>query len=143
ASDEQLRWNRGELELGLVDGFRLEDRGKLVTVPVAGQRIVAFPALQNRPLRRAYVAGSLWPDEPEDRSGARVRGALCRLRQAGVDVVMTIDDRLRLAPELVVDVHLIEDSVDQLGDAAKVPGDCSPWLAALTGELLPDWYEDW
>jgi DNA-binding SARP family transcriptional activator len=141
--DEHLSWDRNDLELGLVNGFQLEDRGRLVTVPVAGQRVLAFLALHNRPLRRAYVAGSLWPDEPEDRSGARLRGALCRLRQAGVDVVVTIDDRLRLAPGVGVDVHLIEATVDRLGDATSVPADCSPWLAALSGELLPDWYEDW
>ena len=143
AFDEKLRWDSNELELGLVNGFQLVGRGSLVTIPIAGQRVLAFLALHDRPLRRAYVAGSLWPDEPEVRSAARLRGALCRLRQAGVDMVMPIDDRLRLSPMLVVDLHLVRASVDQLGDAARVPEECTPWLAALSGDLLPDWYEDW
>jgi hypothetical protein len=32
-----------------------------------------------------------------------------------------------------MDSGLIEASIDQLGDATKVPADCNPWLAALTG----------
>jgi DNA-binding SARP family transcriptional activator len=143
APEEELKWDRNGLELGLVDGFRLENRGRLATVPVAGQRLLAFLALNNRPLRRAYVAGSLWPDETEDRSAGRLRGALFRLRQAGLDIVITMDGRLHLDPRLVVDIQVIEASIDRLGDAARVPGDCGPWLAALSGELLPDWYEDW
>jgi DNA-binding SARP family transcriptional activator len=131
------------LELALIAGFDLRSAGRSVTVPGGGRRVVAFLALQGRPVRRAYVAGSLWPDETDEHAGALLRGALSRLRRAGLDIVDTIGDRLYLSPELFVDVHEIAAAAECLSRGESVPGDGARWLEALTGELLPDWYEDW
>jgi DNA-binding SARP family transcriptional activator len=58
------------VQLCLLDAFELVSDGVLVRLPLSAQRVVAFVALQERPLLRTYVAGSLWLDSPDDRAGA-------------------------------------------------------------------------
>lgn len=130
-------------ELKLIAGFDLRYDGLSVLVPGGGRRVVAFLALHDRPLRRAYVAGCLWPDETEEHAGARLRGALSRLRRAGIETVLTIGDRLSLAPHVTVDVHEVSRTADLLAQGGPLPENCAAWLQRLTGELLPDWYDDW
>jgi DNA-binding SARP family transcriptional activator len=132
-----------ECELRLVESFEFRRRGELVAIPRNAQRPLAFLALHNRPLRRVFVAGSLWPDESDERAGARLRGALCKLRRVGVDVILGIGDQLRIHPALVVDVHEITASLGLLADSTRIPADCASWLSALSGELLSDWYDEW
>jgi DNA-binding SARP family transcriptional activator len=142
-SAQRTSKRRPRVEMTLAGGFAIEVDGGPVTVPGPGQRVLAFLALQRRPVRRVYVCGSLWPDEAEPRSGARLRGALSRLRGAGLDVVLAIDDRLQLDPDVIVDVHEIAAATEWLDDPARLPEDCERWIAALGGELLPDWYDEW
>ena len=60
--------------LSLLKGFELRANSDVVSLPVSAQRLVAFLALQERPLHRVYVAGTLWGNrddparrgEPED-----------------------------------------------------------------------------
>lgn len=134
---------RPRVEMTLAGGFTVEVGGQPVTVPGPGERVLAFLAVHRRPVRRVYVCGSLWPDEAEPRAGARLRGALSRLRGSGLDVVLAIDERIQLDSDVVVDVHQVSAAVEWLDDPARLPDDCERWIAALSGELLPDWYDEW
>lgn len=140
---QQLSRYPTEMEVVLIDGFDVKHLGRSLIVPGAGQRVIAFLALHNRPVRRAYVAGSLWPDEAEEHASALLRGALSRLRRAEVDAVGTAGDRVYLDPEVSVDVREISAAAELLARGEPIPGDVAPLVEALAGELLPDWYDDW
>jgi len=132
--------------LSLLEGFELRLNGEPVEVPLSAQRLIAFLALQNRPLQRGFVAGNLWLESSEERAGANLRSALWRLHRHGRRLVETHGSRLSLSPGVQVDLHqaaararrLLDDTV---GDEAN--SDHEGLDLALTGELLPDWYEDW
>lgn len=134
---------RTGLEVLLIDGFDVRHAARSFIIPGAGRRVIAFLALHNRPVRRAYVAGSLWPDETEEHASALLRGALSRLRRAEVDAVGTVGDRLYLFPEVIVDVREISAAAALLSRGEPIPGDAGLLVEALAGELLPDWYDDW
>ncbi len=126
------------IEVRLLQGFELRCGGQKITLPLSSQRLVAFLALHNRPLLRVYVAGSLWLDASEARSHANLRSALWRLRQAGHLVVEATPSHLALGHGVEVDVHRV------LALSRGLLRDPSGGLDhELTGDLLPDWYDDW
>ena len=59
--------------LSLLKGFELRANSDVVSLPVSAQRLVAFLALQERPLHRVYVAGTLWGNRDDRRAGASLR----------------------------------------------------------------------
>jgi DNA-binding SARP family transcriptional activator len=129
--------------LSLLGGFELRCAGQDVAVSRNGQRLLALLALQGRPLERLWVAGTLWLDAPEERAGARLRSALWRLPQpGGTAVVEASATHLRLARDLAVDTRELVALAGRLESPAGC-GDHQPEPAALVGDLLPDWYEDW
>jgi len=104
---------------------------------------LALLALRSRPLERLYVAGLLWLDASEERAGASLRSALWRLPQpGGVPVVETSATHLRLASDVYVDFHDLAARMERLDQASSEIHELAP-SSALTGDLLPDWYEDW
>ncbi|HEV2870488.1 MAG TPA: BTAD domain-containing putative transcriptional regulator [Actinomycetota bacterium] len=129
--------------LSLLGGFRLCCTGQDVPVSRSGQRLLALLALQARPLERLWVAGTLWLDATEERAGASLRSALWRLPQPdGAAVVEATTTHLRLARDLAVDVHELATRAEDL-DTPAVGDDRGLDPAALSRDLLPDWYEDW
>src|SRR5437870_5458753 len=44
----------------LLTGFELRFGGHPVSLPMSSQRVLAFLSVQERPVLRAFVAGSLW-----------------------------------------------------------------------------------
>jgi DNA-binding SARP family transcriptional activator len=129
--------------LRLLDCFTLTCEGRQISVPRSAQRLLAFLALHPHPLRRSHVAGCLWLDSPEDRAYASLRSALWRLQAAGADVIEVRGAQLGLAPSLQVDFRdaacLSRALLDGRGADLQAVAD---W-AMLSGELLPDWDEDW
>lgn len=126
------------IQVRLLHGFELQCGGQKITLPLSSQRLVAFLALHNRPLLRVYVAGSLWLDASEARSHANLRSALWRLRQSGHFVVEATPSHLALGQGVEVDVHRV------LALSRGLLRDPSGGLdQELTGDLLPDWYDDW
>ena len=111
-------------------------------IPDGGMRLLAFLALDRRPLDRHYVAGSLWPDSGDERAGGCLRTSLWRLRQAGLDVVECSKVTLRLFADVRVDAEAAAQWAERVlagratsDDLATHPDD------AL--DLLPGWYDDW
>jgi DNA-binding SARP family transcriptional activator len=131
--------------LALLDGFELRFAGEPVPLPPSAQRLLALLALHERPLLRPFVAGTLWLDTPEERASANLRSSLWRLNRPGHPVVEATNLQLRLAPEVRVDVRATSELAHRLltssdsGNGSDLDID---W-ARLTGELLPDWYDDW
>ena len=134
---------RTPVQLRLLNGFDLRVRGKSIDLQAGARRLACFLALQSCPVSRAHVAGALWPDTPEVRSGANLRTALWRLSRGGLHLVEATLGTLRLADEVTVDLtlclararHLVERPIDLTDSDVE--------LMADSGDLLPDCYEDW
>jgi DNA-binding SARP family transcriptional activator len=129
------------VRVALLRGFQLSQDDLPVTLPFGAQRLVAFLALQDRPVLRPFVAGNLWLDKPEELACASLRSALWQLRRNGLDVVKVSRNHLELSSHLDVDVW------DTVAEARQViegrTGEAARLHRLLTGDLLPDWYEDW
>jgi len=134
------------IELRLMRGFQLALDGRPASVSANSQRLLAFLALQDRPVRRAYIAGMLWSGCDSTRSNGNLRSALWRLTDPGRALVQAIGQTLQLAPTVAVDARRTEEIArfidDADGPAATLAIDALDELLG-GGELLPDWYEEW
>jgi DNA-binding SARP family transcriptional activator len=132
-----------ELRVSLLNGLQLWRDQEVVTLPMGAQRLLAFVALHDRPVLRLHVAGTLWPDAPEDRSNGSLRSALWRLRQPGCQLVLATPQYLQLAAAVTVDFreataaarHLLAGPAEEeLAFSAQL---------AEPRDLLTGWYEEW
>jgi DNA-binding SARP family transcriptional activator len=131
----------GAIDLGLLDGFELRQDGRIVRLPLSAQRLVAFLALHARPLRRLYVAGTLWLDSSQDSANANLRTALWRLRRPGCMLVDATPSELALANGISVDLRDAHQRAQRVLSHDAHPHDVGELAEA--GDLLPDWYDDW
>lgn len=130
--------------LRLLDGFELAVDGRLVPVAMSGQRVLAFLALHDRWLPRPFVAGTLWPDHSEGRAAANLRTALWRVSATGHRLVDTLGNQLLLSRAVKVDVREVAAMVSLVESAALRDARLAGLRqAAMAGDLLPGWYEDW
>jgi DNA-binding SARP family transcriptional activator len=133
----------GSVELRLVNGFEVLHGGERIELPLTAQRVLAFLALQERPMQRGWVAAKLWLETSEERAYGSLRSAIWRVKQTGLPLIRTPDTRLALDPEVQTDLAaalalarlLLRDDA-----TAELRLD---ELAPLRGEILPDWYDDW
>jgi DNA-binding SARP family transcriptional activator len=105
--------------------------------------VLALLALHDRPLQRAFVAGTLWPDYPEHRSVANLRTALARLPLVAGRLVEVVGRQLRLASWVSVDIRETSALAHQIIDEDESVLLIKGLHQGLTRDLLPDWYEDW
>ena len=141
-----MRTRDKPVSLSLLDAFELRCDGEPVSLPPSAQRLLALLALHDRPLLRPYVAGTLWLDTPDERASANLRSSLWRLKRPGPRLVDATSVQLRLAPAVRVDVHETASLAHRLLSGGGAPGtdaELAPDPRLLTGELLPDWYDDW
>jgi DNA-binding SARP family transcriptional activator len=129
--------------LALMSGFELCDAGHCLAIPMSAQRLLAFLAMQTRPLQRVYVAGTLWLNASEERANASLRSTLWRLRRPRTRLVSVTSTHLALAPEVRVDFQIASATAHRLLAGREPPrrGDLDEMRHA--GDLLPDWYDDW
>ena len=129
------------VRLSLLNAFALVCDGVTIELPLTAQRLLAFVALHDHPLQRAYVSGVLWADSTQDRAAGSLRSSLWRLHRPGYQLIDASSTHLDLADGVEVDVRRGLAHARRLlaGAGADVDGDD----AALHGELLPDWYDDW
>ena len=93
-------------------------------------------------LHRLFVAGSLWIEASEERANANLRSALWRLRRPGHPLIDVTVTHVGLAANVVVDIRQAEARARRFlsqPDGWKA----DPYELLLSGDLLPDWYEDW
>lgn len=127
----------------VLKGFELRVGSLAVWVPGSARRLAAFLALQDRPLHRLFVAGTLWPDATEERSSGNLRTALWRLACPGARVVSADAGHLCLTAGVAVDFK------ECLERARRIVGNPGSWRdedvqsMADAGEVLPDFYDDW
>jgi DNA-binding SARP family transcriptional activator len=130
------------VRLSLLRGFELSCDGDVVRLPLAAQRLLAFLALQDRALRRVYVAGMLWLDATEERAYANLRSALWRVSRESGRLVRATPTELQLGSMVEVDVRRVIAASCAVIDHPD--GGADDYLAQdLGGELLPDWYDSW
>lgn len=131
------------LRLDLLGGFELRARGQPARLPPHVQRLLAFLALQGRPLHRAYVAGRLWIELSQEHAHGCLRSTLWRMRRSPYRIVEVTSTHVALAPGLAVDARRLETAAERIlhdgGPPAADDADCLTQAA----ELLPDWYDDW
>ena len=130
------------IRLRLLHAFALECDGVTVQLPASAQRVLAFLALHEHPVRRSYVAGSLWLDSPEERAYANLRSALWRLRRLGSRLVEADGTALSLGRDVRVDLRESEQ-LARRAVARDRTEDLACDLKLFGSDLLPDWYEDW
>jgi DNA-binding SARP family transcriptional activator len=129
--------------LSLTGEFGLRVAGRRVVVPHSVERVLAYLALSSHPVSRARLAGVLWIDASDPRAANNLRTALWRLNRSGARLVLAEDDRLVLAPDVVVDVAELAVLTRRLIDAPD--DEALERLPLLVGgaELLPDWDDEW
>ncbi len=134
----------GSSYVSLLNGFQLTSRSRKITLPVAAQRVVAFVALQSRPVQRGYAAGKLWFRPTDCRAEACLRSTLWRLQVACEGQSPVEATRLTLELSATVGVDVREHAaVARKILSRSVPLDSLDYNALLDGELLPDWCDDW
>lgn len=107
------------------------------------QRLLAFLALNRRPLPRTYVASALWLDSSDKHALGNLRSAIWRLQKASGQLVEATRMHVGLGSEVLVDIQNVGSLAQRvLGPPAKFdPAEVDE--AALCGELLPGWYDEW
>ena len=134
---------RDEGRLTLLDTFAVRCGGREVELPMPSRRLLAYLALQERPLHRTYVAGALWLDSSEAHAAGSLRSALWRIRRCGCELVEEDDHRLRLAATVEVDVRDAYDWAAHIQAPASEITIDDLAAASMSAELLRDWYDDW
>jgi DNA-binding SARP family transcriptional activator len=133
---------RGRYRMRLLGSWRLDLGEESISLPLSAQRVVAFLALNGR-VSRSHVAGTLWPEVEENRAHASLRSTVWRITRPCPGLLDTAEGQLALTPAVTVDVHglrrVFEAMVDRPGDRV----DLEAWWPALSGDLLPGWYDDW
>jgi DNA-binding SARP family transcriptional activator len=134
------------LRLALLGGFLLQKGNREIVIAASGQRLIALLALHRRPLTRLRAAGTLWPEFSTKRSLADLRTTLWRVNQSGEAIVTASHSSVALSANIDVDVLKLIALTRQLDQAAvglaQIDLDLVT-VAELTGDLLPDWYEEW
>ena len=129
--------------LSLLRGFELACNGTRIDLTPASERLLAFVGIHQRPLRRPFVSGSLWPDATMERANANLRSALWRVPSVDREPLVTASaTHVRLQPEVEVDFRVATTCAAALLHAEPDAGQHQS-LALLCDDLLPDWYEDW
>ena len=134
------------LELSLIGTFQLVDGAIPVVLSGSSQRLMAFVALQRRPISRTAAASALWPDASKAQAHASLRSAIWRMEQLARDAMKIDVLELELSGTVMVDVHEAEALAHRLLIIDTMPSEqdmTADAIAALSSDLLPDWYEDW
>lgn len=130
------------LSVRLLSGFALVSDGSRLELPRTEAKLIAFLALQHRPVARDKVAGVLWGDRSEQKAQACLRSALWRIRKSAGDF-LDEGDSLGLADWVSIDLDDITERAQQMLVRATPPTQRRLSVPDLTAELLPDWYDDW
>jgi DNA-binding SARP family transcriptional activator len=144
-SFESLPVADGYFMVVLLGGFSLFWESRVLSVPRASQRVLAYLALQGRKITRTAVAGTLWPDASENQANSNLRSALSRLGSTARKALTASKLELGLAEGVTVDVRHAQALAHRLLEPAVTlhPSEQGAKLvAALSTDLLPHWYDD-
>lgn len=135
------------IEISVLGTFAVRIGGKTLDVlSVGSRRLLVYLALHDRVVARVSMAGTMWPEVSEYKGGLSLRSALSRLDAPTREAVLVVSAGLSLADRVVVDLRDSQALAQRLlvPGASPVEADLNPAaVLALSGELLPDWYDDW
>jgi SARP family transcriptional regulator, regulator of embCAB operon len=143
---DSLPGTDGAFMVALLGEFTLFCGRSLLGIPTPSQRLLAFLALQGRMVKRAAVAGTLWPDASDSHAYSNLRSALARLHGTARKALAISKLELGLAEGVTVDVRRAQALARRLLDPEVTPDRSELGTAAvpaLSADLLPDWYDDW
>ena len=133
----------GNVRLSLAGGFELSRDQESVDVAAPAQRVLAFLALNDGPVHRGRLASVLWAGSSEDHAAGSLRSALWRIRQYGDHIVDASARAVRLAPGVSVDVRESMAWARRVSDEAHQITDADRFAALDSGDLLPEWSDEW
>ena len=133
---------RASVELQLLGSFGLLIDDRAVRTLPHLQRLIAFLAVHERPLHRAYVSGRLWIDKNQEQANGSLRTTLWRLQRLPRPIVEVSTTHLALHPSVVVDVRQLASSTRRALRGEPLSRDDVERLVAAD-DLLVDCYEDW
>ena len=107
------------------------------------QRVLAFLAVNQRPLLRTYVAAALWLDSSEKHALGNLRSAIWRLQKGGGELVQASRSHVGLGSEVLVDVRSVASLAGRMLGAPGQFDLNEVDETTLCGELLPGWYDEW
>lgn len=139
---------KGSLQIAVLGSFRFWVSGKdaLPALPSGSQRLLAYLALRDRSVLRSAAAGTLWPEASEDHAHASLRSAISRLTLIAHEAIVISFHDLSLAKGVTVDIRQSRALAHRLlntGDPELSADSNDRAIAALSADLLPDWYDDW
>jgi DNA-binding SARP family transcriptional activator len=115
-----------EIQVAVLGELSVRHDGRLLALSPSEQRLIAYLALADRPVRRSHVASTLWLETRDRQAGANLRAVLSRLRRVPVPLVAAGRITLALVPSARVDLREPSDDV-----------------LVLSMDVLPDWPDDW
>lgn len=132
------------MELDLIRDFEVRCAGAAITIPPASQRLVSFLAFQPKPVRRAYVSGTLWFASDEHHASASLRSALWRLHH--LNLISASNTHLWLNPCVDIDLHRVTGRTMEV--LRRTPPDDTVVATArdlidVGDDILVGWYDDW
>jgi DNA-binding SARP family transcriptional activator/DNA-binding HxlR family transcriptional regulator len=135
----------GAIEMSVLETFDLRVDGVSAELSPGSQRLLVFLALRDRAIARIALAGTMWPDVSEGRAGDSLRSAISRLEVPARAAIRSSSTGLRLAEGVAIDLHEMQALAQRLMHTGETSGAdvSSASIAALSRELLPDWYDDW
>ena len=139
----QARASDTEARLGLLGAFELRFGGRTVELPTPAQRVLAYLAIEDRPLQRSYLAAALWLDSTDARAAGSLRSALWRIRRSGCELVEESNHQLQLSSNVAVDLRAAYAWASRVQDQGQPLSRADVDGASLPAELLRDWYDDW
>lgn len=141
----QKEWPLAEctlLHIELLRHFRVTSDGLPPALGRAGERLVAYLALEDRSLTRDHIAGALWPDTSQSRAAANLRRALSLVRRHAPGLVHRDTRRLSLGSGVSVDARAQRLLIEAITGGERSTANTHE-LRLLRGDLLPDWDEPW
>jgi len=128
--------------LSLLPRFEFRFAGVPIAVSTRSQRLIALLAVERTQLRRAFVAGTLWPEAGTNQAGASLRSALWMIPTQLTAFILADGPHIQLAPHLPVDYHVAQATARRLIDSESEV-DAAVDDDLLAADLLPEWCEDW
>lgn len=135
-----------DLRLQLLGGFRLQRADSPVSLPTHAKRVLVYLSVSTPAgsgCSRATLAAQLWSDADGERAQASLRTALWRIRRADRRLLSAEQDNLRLGDEVQVDLHGALAQAERLVSREPALHPADTLIPPLSGQLLPDWDEDW
>ncbi len=134
-------------EVRFLGGLRVLVEGRPVDLPRGAPTVALAVVALRRVVHVEEVTDVLWPDVDPTVARRRLRNVLARVRQPAGPIILRHGDRLELAPDVVVDHHVLDQEARRaLAEPEGQPrrARIRELLHAYAEPFLPELlYEDW